>query len=169
MIEIKHDGPVRVVDEAGLSITFDGTWRLLATYSTQQRQYVPPRYNSYTGHSEPEREELMQVQMFILGQSTANALAEAQEAVRVERLAVAQAKAREEELSRGLEEAKRENERLKFQAERYVEDRDRACAARDAHRTMMQRGEEALADLREKYRKIRAEVGEARARELLGE
>lgn len=46
MIEIKHKGPVMVVSAGELaSITMDGEWHILASYSAQGREYVPQRWN----------------------------------------------------------------------------------------------------------------------------
>lgn len=170
MIEIKHKGPVKVVLARELeSITMGGTWHILATYSAPVREYVPPRWNSDKNCNDPGHEEVTQQQMFVVGQSVEDALVAAREETGVAQRLLADAEQRAMGAAKDLDEARGEVARLKDRVERVVKEREVAETARDTHRTMMQRGEEALADLRSKYKKLRAEVGEARARELLGE
>lgn len=170
MIEIKHKGPVMVVPAGELeSITMGGKWHILASYQAQVREYVPQRWNYDKNCNDPGHEEMTQQQMFVVGQSIEDALVEAREETRNARCLLSEAEQREMGAAKDLEEARGEVARLKDRVERVVKEREVAETARDTHRTMMQRGEEALADLRSKYKKLRAEVGEARARELLGE
>lgn len=77
MIEIKHKGPVMVVPAGELaSITMGGKWHILASYQAQVREYIPQRWNYDTNSNVPGHEEVTQRQMFVVGQSIEEALAD---------------------------------------------------------------------------------------------
>lgn len=170
MIEIKHDGPTMVVSQDNLAdATKDGTWRLLATYATTVKETIYGKYNYATNYQEPNREEFVQRQFFVLGQTEAGAIA----AANLDRVAAVEARTASEGRERDLlktlsdmQDASAAHEkRIKVLEADLKFEKDRA----DSFLASSRKGEMALADLRQKYKTLRAEVGEARARELLGE
>lgn len=170
MIEIKHDGPTQIVSQDNLAeATRDGTWRLLATYAVTVKDKIYGMYNYITNRQEPDREEFVVRQFFVLGQTEAGAIAAAN---RDRAAAIADRAAsedRERELLKKLSDMQdasaAHEKRIKALEADLKFEKDRANSVLESYR----KGETALADLRQKYKTLRAEVGEARARELLGE
>lgn len=96
MIEIKHKGPVMVVPAGELaSITMGGKWHILASYQAQVREYIPQRWNYDTNSNVPGHEEVTQRQMFVVGQSIEEALADLRSKYKKLRAEVGEARARE--------------------------------------------------------------------------
>lgn len=171
MITITHDGPVRVASGYDLeTLTTDGTWRILATYSVQERVCVEPSHYDYqTNATVPSRHEVLQVQHFLLGKSKENALEEISK-----RCADLQAVNNGLADEFAMEATKRQAaeahaEQLEEKLARQKADTEKVRGLLDTRQEAFHRGEGALADARKALKILRAEIGEARARELLGE
>lgn len=171
MIEIKHIGPVRSVDAQELeNLTRGGLWHIIASYSEQQRVCVESGGYSYeTRNHEPPKYETLSVQCFLVAQNEETALSSLGsklEKVEDENGRLSDEVALLKSCNATLETALKEKEALLQDAIAGMKrDAENHRAQYDATR----RGERALVDASKALRILRAEISEARARELLGE
>lgn len=167
--KIDHAGPVTTCGAGELQQMTQSGWCVLAvTKMLVPRHYTGSKYNQNTCTHEDTYDEARDTLVFVLGKSKDDALEEAWAAKRFAEVERDQAL---DQVTRTLEELVMTNDALvqqRKQIEKVVDERnDMRTTLENAYRER-QRGEQALADLRRDFVKVKTAIGELRVKEILG-